>query len=99
MEDKMIPYIAHESEVARLERIIKRLWILCIIIFVALIATNGAWLWYESQWEDVTVTQEVTQDSGEGGTNTYSGNVVGGDYYGETESQNNGQEKAEENWR
>lgn len=92
MEDKQIPYIAHESEVARLERIIKRMWILCIIIFVALIGTNAGWIWYESQWEDVTVSQEITQDSGDGGTNTYSGNVIGGDFYGDTENQNNGKD-------
>ena len=51
-EEKTIPYIAHESEVARLERVIKRLWILCIIIFICLIATNAAWIWYESQFAD-----------------------------------------------
>lgn len=88
MDEKTIPYIAHESEVARLERIIKRMWILCIIIFLTLIGTNAGWIWYESQWEDVTVSQEITQDSGDGGTNTYSGNVIGGDFYGNTESKN-----------
>lgn len=96
-EEKTIPYIAHESEVARLERVIKRLWILCIIIFICLIGTNAAWIWYESQWEDVSVSQEITQDSGEGGTNTYSGNVIGGDFYSDTENQDNGEETLEEN--
>ena len=96
-EEKTIPYIAHESEVARLERVIKRLWILCIIIFVALIATNAAWIWYESQWEDVSVSQEITQDSGDGGTNTYSGNVIGGDFYSDTENKDNGEETLEKN--
>lgn len=48
---------------ARMERIIKRLWILAIIIFAALIVTNGAWIYYESQWEVVEETTEtVTQD-------------------------------------
>ena len=89
MDDKMIPYIAHESEVARLERIIKRLWILCIIIFICLIGTNAFWLWKESQYEDVEITQDIMQDSGDGGTNTYTGNLVGGDYYGEAENPNN----------
>ena len=89
MDDKMIPYIAHESEVARLERIIKRLWILCIIIFICLIGTNAFWLWKESQYEDVEITRDIMQDSGDGGTNTYTGNLVGGDYYGEAENPNN----------
>ena len=87
-EEKTIPYIAHESEVARLERVIKRLWILCIIIFVCLIGTNAFWLWKESQYEDVEITQDIMQDSGDGGTNTYTGNLVGGDYYGEAENPN-----------
>ena len=65
-----IPYIAFESELARSERHIKRLWILCILLIVLLVGTNGAWVYYESQFEDsVTTTQEITQDvdSGDGG--------------------------------
>ena len=48
LEDKYISQYTHEAEQARLERIIKRLWILVIIVFVALIVTNGAWIYYES---------------------------------------------------
>lgn len=63
-----VPYIVHESEVARLERITKRLWILCIIIFMAFVISNCLWLYYESQWEDVVTTQTITQDlSADGG--------------------------------
>lgn len=63
LEDKYISIYTHEAETARLERIIKRLWILAIIIFLALIITNGAWLYYESQWEVVEETTEtVTQN-------------------------------------
>ena len=58
----------HESEVARLERVIKRLWILCIIIFVAFVLSNAMWIRYENQYEDVvTETQTVTQESSDGG--------------------------------
>lgn len=81
-----IPYIVHESDMARQERTIKRLWILCILMFIALIATNAGWIYYESQWEDVvTTTQEVEQDADGFGNNTF----VGGDYHGEAESKNN----------
>ena len=63
LEEKYISQYTHEAEQARLERIIKRLWILVIIVFVALIVTNGAWIYYESQWEVVEETTEtVTQD-------------------------------------
>lgn len=86
-EIQMIPYVVHESDMARQERTIKKLWILCIVMFLSLIATNAGWIYYESQWEDVvtTTTQEVEQDAEGDGSNTF----VGGDYYGEAESKNN----------
>ena len=62
---KTITMFEHESEVVRLERIVHRLWILVIIIFVALVITNGAWIYYESQFEvveETTTEQTVTQD-------------------------------------
>ena len=73
MEEKeiQISYIVHESEVARLERVIRRLWILCIIIFVALVATNAAWIWYENQFTDEVTTVEQESESG---YNNYIGN-------------------------
>lgn len=66
----MIPYIAYESELARLERIIKKQFILIIVALCFLVGTNVCWTVYESQFEEVTTTtQEVTQDvdSGDGG--------------------------------
>ena len=59
--DDFIPYFVHDEIMARFERTVKRLWILCIVMFLAFVASNGAWIWYESQWE-VYETQEVTQD-------------------------------------
>ena len=66
MEQQNIPYFAHEGIVARMERTNRRLWILCIILIVLLASTNGAWIYYESQFTDemLTVTQDV--DSGNG---------------------------------
>lgn len=60
-----IPYIAHEADMARLERSNRRLWIVSIILIVLLVASNIAWLIYESQFEDfteTTVTQEADTD-------------------------------------
>lgn len=59
-----VSYIVHESGMARLERTIKRLWILCIILIVLLVTTNIAWIVYESQFEDIVVEQQV--ETGEG---------------------------------
>lgn len=63
----MISYAAHEGMMARMERTIRRLWILCIILIILLAGTNAAWIWYESQFmdESLTVTQDL--DSGNGG--------------------------------
>lgn len=59
-----VPYIVHEGTMARLERIIKRLWITIVILIFALIVTNSAWIWYEAQFVDESVWQEV--DTGNG---------------------------------
>lgn len=59
-----IPYFVHEGEMARVERINKRLWIFLIIIFLAFVFTNVGWIVYESQFETVSVSQEVDTGSG-----------------------------------
>lgn len=88
MEEKMIPYIAFESTTARQERTIKRLWILCIILIMALLGTNAGWIYYEKQFEDVEVTQEVEATSD--GDSDLNINTIGGDYYGgESEGEAN----------
>ena len=71
-----IPFIAHESAMARMERIIRRLWVAVLVLIVALQATNGAWVYYESQFEDVETT--ITQENKDG-YNSFIGND--GDIY------------------
>ena len=66
-----VPYIVHEGTMARMERTVKRLWVTIILLIAMLVATNGAWLYYENQYQDeVTITQE-----NEDGYNNYVGNV------------------------
>lgn len=94
---KDVPYIAHEAEMARLEREHdkereqwskereqhKRVvrW-LCSIIIVLVLGLIGMFI-YEAQFETVTTTIEAEQES-----ETGSNYAVGGDFtYGETESQ------------
>lgn len=62
-----VPYMVHEGMMTRLERSNRRLWILCIIIFLAFVISNGCWIWYESQWEDVVTTTESYESSADGG--------------------------------
>ena len=73
-----VPYIVHESSMARMERTVKRLWITILTLIFLLVGSNCAWLWWNNRWE--TVYQEVNQES-DNGTN----NFVGGDLIGETD--------------
>lgn len=72
-EDKnvSVPYVVHEGAMARLERVVKRLWIIVILLIILLVGTNGAWIWYESQYIEQTI--EVTQENADG-YNNYIGN-------------------------
>ena len=81
-----IPYFAHEGEMTRMERINKRLWILCIILIALLAITNIAWFHYENQFEDmVTVTQESSTEGGGDAIVNNEGNIIYGE--GETDSR------------
>lgn len=85
MDNKDVPYLVHEGDMARMERTIKRLWITNIILILLFVGSNVAWLMYESQFEDkVTYEQEVEQDALDGGNNQF----IGGDYNGKAESKN-----------
>lgn len=77
-----VPYVVHESEMARSERNNKRLWIVILVLIGALIGTNFAWIIYGSQFdvvEETTITQE-----NDNGYNNYIGND-GDINYGETD--------------
>lgn len=78
-----VPFIVHEASMARIERTIKRLWILLMVMLVLLVGSNVAWIVYESQYE--TQYAEVEVDTGEG--NAYVAGI-GDVTYGEGESQN-----------
>lgn len=56
-----------EIYVAAFERTIRRLWILCIILIILLAGTNAAWIYYESQWEDVITTESIETNTSDGG--------------------------------
>lgn len=81
-----VPYIVHEADMSRMERTNKRLWIVVIALIGVLLGTNGAWLWYESQFEYATeeTVQHVNQNA-ENGENSF----IGGDSYYGTSNNNN----------
>jgi hypothetical protein len=83
-----VPYIVHESTVARQERHIKRLWIALIVAIAMIFASNAAWLLYETQFETMYYEQD-----GEGINNVNYGDQ--GDLNNGAESQDKAQEEAE----
>lgn len=68
-----VPYIVHETAMARNERNVKRLVVALIVAIVLAFATNVGWLIYESQYE--TVDCSYAQD-GEGTNIIGDGNDV-----------------------
>ena len=84
MGDKYI----HEMYSAILERTIRRLWILVIILIAALVLSNAGWIYYESQFEDKVVTETVEAESESGNALGIIGNENEVDY-GESESNEN----------
>lgn len=80
-----IPLAAHDTQMARMTRIIKWLiigWVLTCTLFIGT-------LW-SMQTDTVTTTETVSQEGGEGGTNMYAGDDMS---IGETDSnQDNGKE-------
>ena len=75
-----VPFIVHEGTMARAEITIKRLWITILLLIVLLVGTNGMWIWYESQFEDIAISQE-----NEDGYNNFIGND-GDIFNGETDN-------------
>ena len=75
MMNEPVPYIAHESIVAKMERTIKRLFILIIISVFLIFASNAVWLYYWNQYE-YTDEEVCYEQDGEGTNVIGSGNEV-----------------------
>lgn len=71
-EKNVVPYIVHEGVLARMERQLKRLFIVVIILIAALILSNGAWLYSWLQYDYSSGTEIWAEQDGRGI------NVVGG---------------------
>ena len=66
-----VPYIVHESAMARNERTIKRLVIALIIAVFLIFASNAAWLYV---WQLYDYSSEQTTVEAEDGIANYIGN-------------------------
>lgn len=94
-----VDYIVHEGILWRMERTQKRLVAIILVLIALLAASWIGFFIYESQFEDVSVTNDISQDTDGGGNNNYSANIVSGDFYGETTNQANNQNTQKENGR
>ena len=70
-----VPYIVHESSMARMERQIKRLWIALLVVISMLFVSNAVWVIYESQFETLEFSYDHQQD-GQGTNIIGNGNGV-----------------------
>ena len=88
MDEKKQPieYTIHEDIVEWMQRANKRWFIICILLIVLLVGSLVGFFIYESQYEDIVITQDVDQSADGSGNNTYNGKLVGGDFYGEAEN-------------
>ena len=80
----LVPFAAHEAALARSERNSKRMWIVILVLILALIGTNLAWIIYNSQFETIEESTVVEQENSNG-DNNYIGND-GDITYGKTEN-------------
>lgn len=79
-------YMMHEADMARMERVNKRLWIALLVVIALFTLSNAAWIYHENQFiNEVTITQE--SDAKDGGTAIV--NNSGDLTYGEITTDNN----------
>lgn len=81
-----VPYIVHESAMARAERTAKRLWITILTLIFLLVGSNCVWIWYNSQFEVVETTSIEAEQDGSG-VNIVSGGDL--DYGAESKDNQN----------
>ena len=84
-----VPYIVHESSMARMERQVKRGWIALIVSVCLLFASNAAWLYAWCQY-DYSSRETIYQQDGEGTNIIGDSNEV--DNYGAESDNSEAQE-------
>jgi lipopolysaccharide/colanic/teichoic acid biosynthesis glycosyltransferase len=69
-----VPYIVHETAMARNERNVKRMVVALVAAIALIFASNALWLWawmqYDYSGEEIIVEQDTT----DGGNANYIGN-------------------------
>lgn len=78
-----VPYIVHETAMARNERNIRRMAIALIVSIVLMFASNALWLWAWMQY-DYESYEAITDDGGDANIIGQDGNIYNG--YSEAEA-------------
>lgn len=69
-----VPYLVHETAMARNERAVKKLIIALIAAIVLMFASNAIWLYAWNSYDYVSEETIVEQDAQDGGNANYIGN-------------------------
>ena len=72
-EPYAVPYTIFEDFKETSIKTIKMLFSTIIILVILLVGTNAAWLWYESQFENVAETEKIVVESEKDGVANYIG--------------------------
>ena len=81
--EEMITAAQHEKEMTRMETANKRWFVSFMVVLFMLFASNLAWIIYENQFQDVSITQEADVAEGENYLN-----AMGEFNYGTREADN-----------
>ena len=77
-----VPYVVHESAMARAERTQKSLVWVIVLLIVLLVGSNVGWMIYENSFEEVTTEEyQIEQDAENGNNNSIinGGEIVNGE--------------------
>ena len=90
---EQIPYIVYEQAEVRHERTVKRLIVALIIAIIAIVGSNGAWLycWMQYDYANAVTETSVELESEEGNANYIGNNGVINN--GENKGNNNDKDK------
>ena len=72
-EPYSVPYTIFKDYKDTSIETIKMLFSAIIILVILLVGTNAAWLWYESQFENVVETEKIVVESEADGVANYIG--------------------------
>ena len=64
-----VPYVVHESAMARAERQTRTLVWVIVLLILLLVGTNVGWLIYENSFEEVTTEEYQIEQYAESGNN------------------------------